>query len=79
MVSQASWTEKPAARRIERAAWGRERDQEDRRTVSHLDVLHGLNLPVVDQTSVIIFVSPTLAAGLNVATLLTPSSSPHPS
>ena len=49
MVSQANWTEKPAARRMERAAWGRERNQEDRRTVSHLDVLHGLDLPVVDE------------------------------
>ena len=49
VVSQANWTEKPAARRMERAAWGRERNQEDRRTVSHLDVLHGLDLPVIDQ------------------------------
>ena len=49
MVSQASWTEKPAARRMEKAAWGPERAQEDTRTAPHLDVLHGLNLPVVDQ------------------------------
>ena len=49
MVSQASWTEKPAARRMERAAWGRERDQKARRTAPHLDVLHGLDLPIVDQ------------------------------
>ena len=47
VVSQANWTEKPAARRMERAAWGR--GQEDRRMLSHLDVLHGLDLPVIDQ------------------------------
>ena len=48
VVSQASWTEKPAARRMEKAAWGPERAQEDTRMAPHLDVLHGLNLPVID-------------------------------